>query len=340
LVAAFFWASPSFAEEPKRLNIFIWSEYIDPEIIEDFEKQYNLKIRMDYYESNEEMIAKLETGRQGVYDIIVPTTYSIPTLINLDLIQPLDYSQIPNHVNIDPEYRNLEVDPGDKYTIPYQWGTSGLAVRGPNPELFKPSWSILFDNDPGQGSFLLFDTARDSFFSALKYLGYSGNSTDTEEIKKAGLLLMEIKKRPNFMGFDSGVGGLSKVMGGVAAITQVYSGEAVKAAKEDPTLRYIIPQEGCEIWLDLLAIPKGAPNLKEAYQFLNFILEPQNGAKIATFNNYATPNQASLALIPKEDLEDPGIYPPEELRKKLEYMNDLGEGNRIYEEMWTSIKTR
>jgi spermidine/putrescine transport system substrate-binding protein len=340
LIVPILWASPSSAEEPKRLNIFIWSEYIDPEIIEAFEKKYNLKIRMDYYESNEEMIAKLETGRQGVYDIIVPTTYSIPTLINLDLIQPLDYSRIPNHVNIDPEYRNLEVDPGDKYTIPYQWGTSGIAARGPNPENFKNSWSILFAPDPNQGSFLLFDTARDSFFSALKYLGYSGNSTDTNQIKEAGLLLMEVKKRRVFMGFDSGVGGLSKVMGGVASMTQVYSGEAVKAAKEDPTLRYIIPEEGCEIWLDLLAIPKGAPNLEAAYLFLNFILEPENGEKVATFNNYATPNKASLALIPKEDLENPGIYPPPELRQKLEYMHDLGETNRIYEEMWTSIKTK
>jgi spermidine/putrescine transport system substrate-binding protein len=333
-------SSPMSAQSPKRLNIFIWSEYIDPEIIEDFEKKFNLKIKMDYYETNEEMIAKLQTGRKGAYDIIVPSTYFVPTLINLELIQPLDYSQIPNHVNIDPEFRNLEVDPGDKYTVPYQWGTSGIAVRGKNPEDFANSWSIIFKPDASQGNFILFDTARDSLFSALKYLGYSANTTDLKEIEEAGKLLTEIKKSPVFMGFDSGVGGLSKVMGGVAGMAQVYSGEAIKAAKEDPTLRYIIPDEGCEIWLDLLAIPTGAPNLKEAYQFLNYILEPENGARIATFNNYATPNKASLALIPKEDLEDPGMYPPPELKEKMEYMKDLGEANRIYDEIWTIVKSR
>ncbi|MDR2461405.1 MAG: spermidine/putrescine ABC transporter substrate-binding protein [Deltaproteobacteria bacterium] len=324
----------------RELNIFIWSEYIDLDIIADFEKKFNARIRMDYYESNEEMIAKLQTGRKGVYDIIVPSTYFVPTLINQDLIQALDYSRIPNIVNIDPEYRNLDVDPENKYTVPYQWGTSALVVRADPSEEVPNSWELVYTEDPSQGNFLLFDTARDALGSALKYLGYSYNTTDLAQIEQAGELLFKAKERPVFMGFDSGVGGLSKVMGGIAKIAQVYSGEAIKATKEDPELRYIIPVEGCEIWLDILAIPKNSPNLDVAYDFLNYILEPEVGAKLATFNNYATPNKASFELLPEEEQNDPGVYPPPELKAKMEYMQDLGDANRLYDETWTIVKSR
>ncbi|MDR2350395.1 MAG: spermidine/putrescine ABC transporter substrate-binding protein, partial [Deltaproteobacteria bacterium] len=331
-VPAAFPAATSQAQEQKNLTIFIWSEYMDPEIISNFEKLHGVKVRLDYYESNEEMITKLQTGRQGTYDVIVPSTYFIPTLVNLDLIQPLDYSLIPNAENIDGEFRNLEVDPDDTFTVPYQWGTSGLAVRVPEGTEVDPSWDLVFKHDPKLGNFLLFDTARDSMCSALKFLGFSANTVDLAEIEKAGILLAETKSHKNFMGFDSGMGGLTKVMAGVASLAQVYSGEAIKASKEDPEIRYIIPKEGCEIWVDLLAIPKGATNVKVAHEFLNYILEPEVGAKLASFNNYATPNKASLALIPKEDLENPGMYPPKELKDKMEYMRDLGEANRLYDE--------
>ncbi|MDR3155101.1 MAG: spermidine/putrescine ABC transporter substrate-binding protein [Deltaproteobacteria bacterium] len=325
----------------KELNIFIWSEYIDPDLITEFERTRNVKVRMDYYESNEEMIAKLhQMGNQSVYDLIVPSTYFIPALMSLGLIQPLDHARLGNVGNIDPKFRDIEEDPGLKHVVPYQWGTSGLAVRARDGVRTPNSWSVIFSDGPEKGNFILFDTARDSLGSALKSLGYSFNSTDLNQIREAGELLTRTKKHPAFMGFDSGVGGLSKVMGRVAYAAQVYSGEAIKAAREDPGLAYIVPEEGCEIWLDVLAIPKDAPNADAAYEFLNYILEPQVGARIASFNNYATPNKAAIEFIPAEDLANKGMYPPQSLLDKMEYMKDLGEMNRLFDETWTIVKSR
>ncbi|MDR2405702.1 MAG: spermidine/putrescine ABC transporter substrate-binding protein [Deltaproteobacteria bacterium] len=341
LILGYFILKPAkTSTQTRTMTLFIWSEYLDPDIISDFERVHNVKINIDYYESNEEMIAKLQTGGQATYDVIVPSTYFIPALKTLDLIQPLDHSLIPNLKNISGSFANIEVDPGYKLTVPYQWGTSGLAVSAPNINEVETSWKLLFDKDSNLGNFVLFDTARDAMGSALKYLGYSFNTTNIDEIKAATDLLIAVKSYPTFMCFDSGVGGLSKVMGGVAHTAQVYSGEAIKASKEDETLHYILPVEGCEIWLDLLAIPKNAPNSDVAHEFLNYILEPEIGARLATFNNYATPNDAALPFIPKEDLEDPGMYPTPELTEKMEYMMDLGDQNQLYDEAWNFVKTR
>ncbi|MDR2353500.1 MAG: spermidine/putrescine ABC transporter substrate-binding protein [Deltaproteobacteria bacterium] len=329
----------SYAEQ-KNLTIFIWSEYIDLDIIAEFEKLYDVKVKLDFFESNEEMIGKLQTVRQGIYDIIVPSTYFIPTLTNLDLIQPLNHALLPNLKNLFPAFREVDVDPGNVYTVPYQWGTSGLAVKAEDPATIKPTWSLLFDETQSLGSFYLFDTARDALGSALKFLGYSLNSEDAKAIEEAGNLLIKTKQRPDFRGFDSGVGGLSKVMGGVATVAQVYSGEALKAKVDLPDVHYIIPQEGCEIWLDLLAIPKNSPNVETAHLFINYILDPKVSARVTSFNNYATPNQAAMEFIPDSEKNNPQMYPDLTTMNNLEFMRDLGENNRIYEDTWTLVKTR
>jgi spermidine/putrescine transport system substrate-binding protein len=328
------------AEEKRNLNLFIWSEYIDLDVIADFEKAFNVKVRVDLYESNEEMISMLQTGRQGAYDIIVPTTYFIPSLINLDLIQPLKKELIPNIQNIDPRFTKIEEDPGNVYSIPYQWGTSGLVVRSEDPSKIEPSWKLLFDPGTIKGNFLIFDTARDALGSALKYLGYSANTVNIKEIEEAGNLLIEAKRQPTFMGFNGGVDGLSKVVGGVASLAQVYNGEAIKASLEDPQIRYIIPQEGGEIWVDLFAIPKGAANLEVAHQFLNFTLDPQISARLANFSFYGSPVPKAQEFIADEIKNNPGIYPPQEALDKMEYFKDLGNDSRLYEETWTIVKSR
>lgn len=324
------------------LTVFIWSEYMDPEIISGFEKKHDVKVRLDYYESNEEMVAKLDKGGGlGKYDIIVPSTYFLPGLTNLNLIQSLDHSRLPNLKNLDPAFVNTEYDPGNVYTVPYQWGTSGLVVRSSGSDEVKKTWKLLFDPSDKESRVIIFDTARDAIGSALKYLGYSLNSTNPKEIEEAIKLLSATKKRPAFLGFDGGVGGLNKVMSGFATVAQVYSGDAIKAREEeDAEVHYVLPEEGCEIWTDLLAIPRNAPNLDNAYAFINYLLEPEVGAKLATFNRYATPNAAARAFIPEEDLNNPVLYPKGPILEKMEYMKDLGPANRLYDEAWTMIKTQ
>ena len=339
--AIIIFGTASAASAAGTLSIFIWSEYMDPEVISDFEKQFDVKVRLDYYESNEEMVVKLEKGGGlGKYDIIIPSTYFMPSLTNLKLIDELDHSRIPNLVNLAPEFTQLPADPGNKYTVPYQWGTSGLAVRSADIEKSPKSWRLLFDPEVRESRFIIFDTARDAIGSALKYLGYSLNSTNPQEIEEAVRLLIATKKRPTFLGFDGGVGGLNKIMSGFATVAQVYNGEAIRGHEEDPEVHYIIPTEGCEIWTDLVAIPRKAPNLDNAYHFINYVLDARVGAKLATYNRYATPNAAALAFIPEEDLKNPVMYPDVDTMKKMEYLEDLGAANRLYDEAWTMIKTQ
>ncbi|MDR2352059.1 MAG: spermidine/putrescine ABC transporter substrate-binding protein, partial [Deltaproteobacteria bacterium] len=220
----------------RSMTLFIWSEYMDPDIISDFERIHNAKVEINYYESNEEMIAKLQTGGLGTYDIIVPSTYFIPALKSLNLIETLDQTRLPNLKNVSTAFRDLEVDPGYHLSVPYQWGTSCMVVRTEDISALEPSWKIFFDKDSNIGNFVLFDTAREALGAALKYLGYSLNSTNIDEIREATELLIQTKSFPTFMGYDSGVGGLNKVMGGVVSAAQVYSGESIRASKEDPQL--------------------------------------------------------------------------------------------------------
>ncbi|MDR2934834.1 MAG: spermidine/putrescine ABC transporter substrate-binding protein [Candidatus Adiutrix sp.] len=332
-------SGPAPAAPRDQLTVFIWSEYIDPEVVKDFERETGIKVRFDYYESNEEMIAKLQGGGVRQYDLIFPSSYFLPTLKNLNLIQPLDHSQLPGLANLDPELvKKLEEDPKQEFTVPYQWGTSGLAYRGAEPA--EASWALLFKPRPGSGSYIILDTARDALGAALKYLGYSINSVNPKEIEAAMNLLITTKSRPEFFGFDGGVGGLNKVVGGLAAIAQVYSGDAIRAEEEDETLKFLLPREGFEVWTDLMAVPAQAPNPEGALAFINYLLRPEIGALVATYNRYATPNAAARAFIPPEDLANPALYPSAELMKKAEYLKDLGPNNRLYDEAWTIIKNR
>ncbi|MDR3203511.1 MAG: spermidine/putrescine ABC transporter substrate-binding protein [Deltaproteobacteria bacterium] len=325
---------------PRRLNLFIWSEYIDPDVVAEFEKTHNVKIRIDLYESNEEMISMLKTGASGAYDLIVPSTYYLPSLINLNLIQPLNHSLLVNINNIDIKFRNLKEDPGNKYNIPYQWGISGLVARSKDLQSLNNSWELLFKPSPTKGNFVIFDTARDAIGSALRFLGYSSNTVNLSQIEQAGNLLIETKQNPTFLGFNGGVDGLSKVVGGVANIAQVYNGEAIKATEEDPEIQFVIPKEGCEIWLDVFAIPVGAANADVAHEFLNFILEPKIAARLALWSSYATPNHRALEFIEPQQRDNPAIYPSSDLLSKMEFLEDLGTNGRLYEETWTIVKSR
>ena len=341
LMALFLAAGPGTAlAAPKdQLTVFIWSEYIDPDVVKDFEDETGIKVRLDYYESNEEMIAKLQSGGVRQYDLIFPSTYFMPALKSLNLIQPLDHSRLPNLANLDPEFsRRMEEDPGHEFSVPYQWGTSGLVVR--DMEAPEASWSLLFKPRKGSGSFILFDTARDALGSALKYLGYSLNSVNPKEIEEAMNVLTALKARPEFFGFDGGVGGLNKVVGGLAAIAQVYSGEALRAQEEEEAIQFVLPREGFEVWADLMALPAQAPNPEGAHAFIDYLLRPEVGASVATYNRYATPNAAARAFVPPEDLANPALYPPAEMMEKAEYIKDLGPDNRLYDEAWTAIKNR
>jgi spermidine/putrescine transport system substrate-binding protein len=329
------------AQSGGRLNLYIWSEYIDPEVVKDFEKQTGIEVRISLYESNDEMIAKLQQGGGlGQYDVVVPSNNVLEQMIQLELLQPLDLGKIPNHKNLMDRFRNLRFDPGGKYTLPYQWGTVGLMYRKDKLPGLEPSWGVLFDPAKRRGSFVLIDEARDMLGVALKYSGHSVNSRSADELRKAGQLVLEAKHSERAVGFEGGVGGKNKVLSDVADVAIVYNGDALRGMDEDERVDFLIPREGSILWLDLLAIPARAPNAEAAHRFIDFLLDPAVGARLSNFNRYATPNQASLPLIAEADRKNSAIYPPEELMQKLEYLEDVGEATRVYDEIWTAVKSR
>jgi spermidine/putrescine transport system substrate-binding protein len=320
------------------LRLFIWSEYIDPAILEAFTQRYGYKVRVDLYESNEEMIAKLQAGGVSQYDVIFPSDFYVPSIIQLKLVRPLDQAKIPNLKNLDDKFKNPPFDPGNRYSAAYQWGTTGLVYRKdrvPPPQ----SWAVLFKES--KAPFILMDSPREMLGNVLKYLGYSVNTKNPKEVQQAGQVLLQAKKSRYFLGFEGGVGGKNRVVAGAATYAVVYNGDAVKAADENPgKVDFAIPKEGATLWVDSMMIPAKAPNPEAAHLFINFILDPKVGAQLSNFNRYATPNKAALPYINPADRKNPAIYPSPEAMKRLEFILDLGKDNRIYDEVWTAVKSR
>lgn len=328
--------APAMAFGEAKLNLFIWSEYIDPKLIKEFQKQYDCKVNVSLYEDNESMLAKLEGGGDSLYDVVVPSDYIVPILIRKGLIAPLDKQRIPNFKNLDERFLNPPIDPGNTFTVPYQWGTMGIFMRKQPGKTIEESWSLFFDPSKQPGPFVMIDSMRDAMTMALKYKGHPANDTDREHLKEARDLLLESKKRS--LGFEVAIGGRNRVLSKGAVMAIAYNGDAARSMKEDPDTYYFIPKEGSNMWLDSLAIPSKAPHLDLAQKFINFILEPEVGAQLSNFNQYATPNKASMPLIAAEDRANPAIYPNPAIMERLEFLKDLGADSRLYDEIWTQIK--
>jgi spermidine/putrescine transport system substrate-binding protein len=204
------------------------------------------------------------------------------------------------------------------------------------------SWSMIFDPQQQIGKYVLMDSMRDMLGIALKYQGKSMNSRQAAEVRSAGDLVLAAKRSHNSLGFEGGVGGKNRVMAGEAAAAIVYNGDAIKAIAENPGAKvgFEVPGEGGIIWVDVMLIPSKAPNSEGAHRFINYILDPAVGAQLSNFNHYATPNAASMPQIKEEDRRNPGIYPGPEIMKKLEYLEDVGQDTKIYDEVWTSVKAK
>jgi spermidine/putrescine transport system substrate-binding protein len=324
--------------QANKLNVFIWSEYIDDEIVANFEKEFDCKVTVDLYEDNESMMAKLQGGGVSLYDIIVPSDYIIPALIQRKLIQPLRRENVPNFGNLDDKFLDPPYDPGNVYSVPYQWGTVGIYMRKPAGTEIDETWGLFFDPARQPGSFLLMDSVREMFSAALAYKGYNINSVNPKELKEAADLMIDAKKRS--LGFEGGVGGKNRVLAKGCVMAMCYNGDAVRGMNEDEETVFFVPREGGQIWMDNMCVPAKAPNRAMAEKFINYILDPKVGAQLSNFNQYATPNKASLEFITEEDRANEAIYPPDEIMAKLDILKDLGKSTKLYDELWTKVKSK
>ena len=323
--------------EPQKLNLFIWSEYIDPEVVADFEKQFDCKVNIDLYEDVESMLAKVKAGG-AAYDVVVPTDHIIPAMTKLKLLAPLRHENIPNLKNLDAKSSSPPYHKGKQNTAAYQWGTVGVLARKSGDKPVPDSWGLFFDPKQQAGSFMLIDSVRDMLGAALKYKGYSVNSTDPTQLKEARDLILAAKKR--CVGFEGSVGAKNKVVGKGAQTAIVYSGEGVKAMSDDAETVYFIPKEGGIVWVDSLAVLAKAPHRDLAEKFINFLLEAKVAARNSNFIQYSTPNKAAREFITPDDLKNPAIYPTAEIMSRLEFLEDLGPKMRLIDEVWTQVKAK
>ncbi|RPI89700.1 MAG: extracellular solute-binding protein [Chloroflexi bacterium] len=316
-----------------------WVEYMDPEILTQFEEECGVTVVETNFASNEELLATLQGGG-GDYDIIVPSDYMVQIMIDEGMLMELDYNVITNIQNMDELNVNQFFDPEQKYTVPYFWGTSGIAVDTDVVTEYEPSWKMMFDPDsPYCGKISMLDDERETIGAALMYLGYPLNDTDPAHLEEAKELLIEQSKCVK--SYDSQTND-DLIVQGETVLGHMWTGDAVLAAAPDSGGRegivYVIPEEGCVIWQDNMAIPIGAPNAYTAMVFMNYLNYPEVAARNAEWVGYGTPNAAAKDVMDPAILADEGIYPPPEVASRLQWIEDVGEAMGLYDRIWTEFR--
>lgn len=319
------------------IHVYNWGEYIDPKLLKQFEQETGIKVIYETFDSNEGMMGKIEQGGTA-YDITVPSEYMIEMMKEKDLLLPLDKSLLPNFKNLDPYFLDLPFDPDNEYSIPFFWGTLGIAF---NPTLLDgqtfDSWEALWDPALSQ-KVILVDSARETIGMSLNSLHYSLNSTDEQELTEAVDKLLTLKPNVKAIIGDE----VTQLMiNKEASVALTWSGQAADMMDENEDIDYIVPEEGSNLWFDNVVIPKTASNIEGAHAFINFMLDPEVAAQNAEYVGYSTPNLEALQFMDPEIVADERFYPDEETRDHLEVYRNLGlEMLGSYNELFLKFKMK
>jgi spermidine/putrescine transport system permease protein len=334
----FYYAKENDVMNGEKLVVYNWGEYIDPEVLTMFEEETGIDIVYEEFETNEILYPKISSGAIA-YDVICPSDYMIQRMIENDLLSEINFDNIPNLKNIGKQYleRSRQFDPENKYSVPYCWGTVGILYNKMMVDEPVDSWSILWD-PKYKDNILMQDSVRDAFGVTLKYLGYSLNSTDLDELTEAKNLLIEQKPLVQAYVIDQV---RDKMIGNEAALGVIYSGEAIYTQKENPNLEYVIPKEGSNIWIDSWVIPKNAEHKENAEKFINFLCRPDIALMNFEYITYSTPNEAARELIEDESIRNSEIaFPDLSKYDNLETFQYLGtEADQVYGDLWNKVKS-
>jgi len=322
------------------LYLFCWTDYIDLDLIKQFESEYNCRVILDTYNSNESMHAKMLTSKSA-FDIIVPSADFVSILINDDLLEPLDMSLLPNYKNLDPATlsRVEEYDYMTKYALPYFWGTSGIIYNKnyiSDEEMANVSWDIFGDpkyNDKGVVTML--DDIREVLGAALIYNGYDCNDSSDEALIKARATLLRWDK--NVVQYDSD-SFKNEVQDGTIWFGHAYNGDALQVMHENEDIGFALPKEGSTLWVDFMVIPRKSENKELAHKFLNFLLDEEVALQNAEFVQYATPNLAAYTLLGRDERTNLLMYPPEEYLDKCYILKDIKEEILKLDVIWQEIR--
>ena len=316
--------------------VYNWGEYIDPQVIEMFEEETGYKVHYEEFETNEEMYTIIAKGAR-TYDVICPSDYMVEKMIENDLLTEINYDNIPNITNIGEQYLESAegFDEGNKYCVPYCWGTVGICYNKDMVDEEVNSWSILFD-EKYEGQILMQASVRDAYCVALSYLGYSINTQDEGELQEATDLLIEQKPLVQAYVIDQV---RDKMIKNAAAVSVIYSGEAIYMQEENPSLEYVVPDEGSNVWIDGWVIPKDCQNKEAAEAWINFMCDPEIALMNFEYITYSTPNETARELIEDENIRNSQIaFPDDSVLSRCEVYNYLGkEGDSLYDHYWTMV---
>lgn len=332
-----------FKDDDISINVYNWGEYIadgsDDGILDvnaEFTKLTGIKVNYSTYATNEELYAKLKGGGSS-YDIIIPSEYMISRMISEGMLLPLDMSNIPNFKNITESFTNQDYDPGNKYSVPYTWGTVGIIYDNTAISDSDFGWEILWD-EQYKDQILMFDNPRDAFAVAELYLGYSLNTEDPDELSNAAELLKKQKALVQAYVMDEI---FDKMGAGEAILAPYYAGDAITLMDEYDHLGFVIPESGTNLFIDAMCIPSGARNKEAAEMYINFMCEPDVAYSTTSYIGYSTPNDGALAMLDDEVKNDGISYLSKDyLDAKTEVYTNLSDNaNRIMQEKWTEMKS-
>ena len=317
------------------VNVYNWGEYIDEELLDKFTEETGIKVNYDTYSDNESLYSMLSSGSAN-YDVVIPSDYMISRMIDEDMLEELNFDNIPNFQYIDDAYKGLEYDPEDRYSVAYTWGTVGIIYNTTMLDYVPDSWSVLWDENLS-GQILMFNNSRDAIGIALKYLGYSQNTTDPEQITEAVDLLIQQKPLVQAYVMDQI---FDKLEGGEAAVGPYYAGDAITMIEENPDLAFVVPKEGTNLFVDAMCIPKGAQNKENAEAFINFMCDPENMAANIEYIAYSSPSSAARELLSDELKTSDICYPDEALLENTDTFINLPQDILdLYASEWVRLLT-
>ncbi len=322
-------------EKSTTLTVFNWFDYIDEDVIKMFEQETGIKVNYTNFTTNEEMFAKLEKG-SGSYDVIFPSDYIIERMIKEDMLAELDLSKMPNVANLVDWCKKPDYDPDCKYSVAYMWGTVGILYNTEKVDGEVTSWSSLFDPAYERSVFML-DSIRDSFCVGLKYLGYSLNTQEEEALSAVKELLLKQKEDGIVAGYlvDETK---DKMIAGEAAMAVMWSGDALYAMEGNDKLAYVVPEEGSNVWIDGMCIPKSSKNQEAAMKFIDFMCRPDIAEKNQDYIYYSSPVQQVIDGYTDEEKAEEALNPSQEKLDKCEFFYDISDNMSLYDKIWMEIR--
>ncbi len=325
--------SGAFAAE-EEVAVYNWFDYMDPEVFDLFEQETGIHVVPYYFTTNEEMIVQVQYN-PGAYDLVFPSDYIVEKMVRLGMLAEINYDNIPNLVNIDENLLNPDYDPENKYSVPFMWGTLGILYNVTMVEEEVDSWSILWNEKYANRIYML-DSIRDTMGIALKYLGYSMNSTDLFELREASDLLIAQKPIVKAYYVDETK---EKMAAGEAALALMWSGDALFAMELNEDLDYVVPQEGSNIWVDPMVIPATAKNKENAEKLINFLCRPDIAQRNCEYIWYSSPNKAAIEAMGEDYTENLTINPSQDIIDRCEFFHDIPEDEfEDFNDEWERVK--